>query len=188
MKLIGAPWITLYRKTFLKIILLKKFRSQSVHRKVINMRNEEFESYEAYQKRCEQLICQNNEYLNEFSDYLEKSGISVKTANKHLDNSEFYINTFLIRFGGADIREGCSMLDDFFADFFIHKCMWSTPSSIKSTSTSLKKFYKCMMDHGHIEKDDYEEVCATIKEGLDYWIDICENYNDPDLPNPFTFF
>ena len=32
--------------------------------------------------------------------------------------------------------------------FFIRRCMCSTPSTVKGTAASIKKFYKCMLDHG----------------------------------------
>lgn len=57
----------------------------------------------------------------------------------------------------------------------IRKCMWSTPSTVKTTATSLKKFYKSMAEHGKIEKKDYDHVCHDIKES-------CESYNNPYLP------
>ena len=52
--------------------------------------------------------------------------------------------------------------------------MWSTPSTVKTTATSLKKFYKSMAEHGKIEKKYYDHVCHDIKES-------CESYNNPDF-------
>ena len=50
------------------------------------------------------------------------------------------------------MEEGISMLDEYLGNFFIRKCMWSTPANIKTNATSIKKFYKCMLEHGKIEK------------------------------------
>ena len=66
--------------------------------------------------------------------------------------------------------------------------MWSTPGSIKSTATSIKKFYKCMLDYKKIEKDQYQLLCETIKENMEQWRFDCELYNDPGAVNPFAFF
>lgn len=66
--------------------------------------------------------------------------------------------------------------------------MWSTPGSIKSTATSIKKFYKCMLDHKKIEKDQYQLLCETIKENMGQRQFGCELYNDPGSANPFMFF
>lgn len=80
------------------------------------------------------------------------------------------------------------MIDMFLGYFFIRKCMWSTPSTIRSNAASLKKFYKCMLEIGKIEKEDYDYMCEDIKERMPDWIDDCEQYNDPDALNPFAFF
>jgi len=54
------------------------------------------------------------------------------------------------------------------------------PASIKTTAASLKKFYRCMREGGHIDADDYEEVKWTIKEFMPDWQDQCESYNNGD--------
>lgn len=74
------------------------------------------------------------------------------------------------------------MLGDFLRDYFIRKCMWSTPSTVKTTAASLKKFYNCMAEYGKIEKKDYDYVCRDIKESMEYWQESCESYNNPHLP------
>ena len=38
------------------------------------------------------------------------------------------------------MEESVTMLGDFLGDYFIRKCMWSTPSSVKTTAARLKKF------------------------------------------------
>ena len=86
------------------------------------------------------------------------------------------------------MNEGVGMTDMFLGDFFIRKCMWSTPSTIESTAVSIKKFYKCMMDHGKIEKRDYDFLCSEIKENMERWQEDCALFNDPDEPNPFAWF
>ena len=79
-------------------------------------------------------------------------------------------------------------IDEFLGEFFIRKCMWSTPATIKSTAASIKKFYKCMLDHGKIEKGDYKFFCETVKVGMEDWQALCAQYNDPEEENPFGFF
>ena len=84
--------------------------------------------------------------------------------------------------------DGTEMLDMFLGYFFIRKCMWSTPGTIKSTAASIKKFYKCMSEHGKVAVSDYEYLCTEIKENMEYWQNDCAIYNDPDAPNPFAWF
>lgn len=144
--------------------------------------------YEEYEKLCEQIKKDNEEHLEIFQSELEKSGLSEKTIRKHVNNADFYINEFLLYEEPVPMKEGCGCIDGFLGYFFIRKCMWSTPATIKSTATSLKKFYKCMADCGRVEKEDYNELCDSIKYGMDDWLSDCSQFNDPSQPSPFSFF
>ena len=83
------------------------------------------------------------------------------------------------------MEDGTLYLDFFLGDFFIRKCMWSTPGNIKTNAASIKKFYKCMLDNQKIDKSSYDYLCNDIKENLSTWQINCEIYNDPDAPSPF---
>ena len=48
--------------------------------------------------------------------------------------------------------------------------MWATPSSVKSTAASIKKFYKCMASHGFVDEDDYRYLCDELKENMDSYL------------------
>ena len=118
----------------------------------------------------------NKKFIDEFRAWMGNKGLSEKTIENHVINADFYINEYLPR-EDAKMEEGIGLLADFFGYFFIRKCMWSTPASIKTTATSLKKFYRCMLDLGHISQSDYAFVCAEIKDGLPDWQRECERYN-----------
>lgn len=123
----------------------------------------------------------NHEYLLLFQEDLENAGLKQKNIYNHLSNADLFINDFLIYNMNATMEEGVTMLGDFLGDFFIRKCMWSTPATVKTTAASLKKFYKSMADHGKIEKKDYDYVCRDIKESMEYWQECCAEYNNPDF-------
>ena len=144
--------------------------------------------YEQYEKECDRIRKENEEYMSLFKSDLEKSGLSPKTIDRHLSNVDFYINEYVLREEPCPMSDGVSMLDMFLGYFFIRKCMWSTPGTIKSTAASIKKFYKCMADHGKVDVSDYEYLCSEIKENMEQWQTDCALYNDPDAPNPFAFF
>jgi hypothetical protein len=57
--------------------------------------------------------------------------------------------------------------------------MWSTPATIKQNATSFKKFYKCMVEAGHVGQDAYDVLLSTIKENMPDWIAECEDFNNP---------
>ena len=144
--------------------------------------------YDEYEKECKKIRKDNDEYLKLFEEDLTNAGLSPKTINRHISNVDFYINEYLLREEPLSMDYGTSRLDLFLGDFFIRKCMWSTPGTIKSTAASIKKFYKCMADHNKIEKSDYDLLCSEIKENMEQWQDDCAIYNDPDAPSPFGWF
>lgn len=143
--------------------------------------------YEEYEIACKKIQIENEEYLDLFELDLMKSGLSDKTILRHLRNVDFYINTYLIREEPRPMIDGTFYIDFFLGDFFIRKCMWSTPGNIKTNAASIKKFYKCMLDNDKISKDSYNYLCSEIKENLVTWQTNCEIYNNPDLPSPFSF-
>ena len=144
--------------------------------------------YEEYERECDKIRQTNEELLALFEEELQDSGLSAKTVRRHLSNAEFYINEYLLREEPRPMEDGITEQSVFLGFFFIRKCMWSTPGTIKSTAASIKKFYKCMLNHGKISKDDYAYLCDDIKENMEQWQTDCAVYNDPDAPNPFSFF
>lgn len=147
-------------------------------------------TYEEYEKKCKEIQAQNDIYLDEFADDLIETGLKPKTINGHLGNVDFYINNFLLREDALDIVSGTDYftIGDFLGNFFIRKCMWSTPKTIKSTAASLKKFYKSMLKRKHIDEIDYDNLMESIDDNMDTWIEDCEVYNDPSASNPFDIF
>ncbi len=115
----------------------------------------------------------NTKHIEGFVDELSKKGFVDKTIKNHYFNVDFYLNDFLLREDALTMENGCKdeYLSDFFGYFFIRKCMWSTPDTVKSTIASLKKFYRLL-------KEDYEEFTDTIRVNKEYWIDCCSEYND----------
>ena len=140
--------------------------------------------YEEYERQCELRQQENVRFLNWFEESLESAKLKPQTIRRHLGNVDFYLNVFLLREKPLNMEQGCFKADRFFGDFFIRKCMWSTPSSIKSNAASLKKFYKCMLEHGAIEQESYDYFIESIREGMEYWTEDCEQYNSGGL-NPF---
>ena len=88
-------------------------------------------------------------------------------------------NEFLLREEPLPMADGCgSMISMFLGYFFIRKCMWSTPGTIKKTAASIKKFYKSMLIHDYIKTTDYKNLCLIIKEEMDEWQEDCRKYNE----------
>ena len=144
--------------------------------------------YDQYLEECKKIKERNYLLLDLFKDDLIQSGLKDKTISRHLSNVEFYINEFLLYRDAYPMEEGLNMLDDYLGDFYIRKCLWSTPGNIKSTAASIKKFYKSMLAHGEIDKTGYHYLCSLIKDSMEVWQTDCAIYNDPESPNPFFPF
>lgn len=108
----------------------------------------------------------------------EIADLAPATIRRHVENVDLYINDYFQREDIRSIEDGAYCLYSFFDYFFIHKCMWSTPASIKTTAASLKKFYKCMAAHGMVSQEAYAFVCSEIKENMSDWQEECARYND----------
>ncbi|CUP13507.1 Uncharacterised protein [[Eubacterium] contortum] len=143
-------------------------------------------SYDEYEKQCEKICAVNYQLLDLFEEDLRD--LSPKTVRQHVSNVDFYINDYLLYEDALSFEAGIEKIDDFLGNFFIRKCMWSTPGNIKSTAASIKKFYKCMLDHGKIQRASYNYLCSEIKERMPKWQADCEQYNDIDADNPFDYF
>lgn len=144
------------------------------------------DDYEVYEKECQKIRETNEELLELFENDMTKKGLSQKTINRHVSNVDYYINEYMLREDATPMEKGVGMLDMYLGYFFIRKCIWSTPNSIKGTAASIKKFYKCMLEHGKIEKEGYEYLCSVIKENMEEWRSTCTIYNDPDMDSPFV--
>ena len=143
---------------------------------------------EEYEKKCEEIRKENEKFLEIFENDLQAAGLKPRTISRHVNNVGFYLNEFLLYEDANPMPAGCLEIDNYLGYFFIRKCMWSTPATIKSTAASIKKFYKSMVDHGKLEREDYAYLCETIKARMEDWQADCEQFNDPYAENPFAFF
>lgn len=130
-----------------------------------------------YEARIKANEKQNEEYLRIFENELKEKGLSAKTIREHVSNADLLLNDYLPGYEEDYLMaEGMNSLFGFF-DFFIRKCMWSTPAAVKKLGASLKKFYKCMMEHGLVEKEDFDDFAKRLKEELPYFAEQCDDYN-----------
>ena len=80
------------------------------------------------------------------------------------------MNYFLSYYDFIKMEDGCSKIDDFLGYWFIRKALWASKNSIKESASSIKKFYKCMVSLGYVNKDDYNKMCEIIKENMEDWL------------------
>lgn len=75
---------------------------------------DEFE-LDKYEEECEIIREENEQLLELFREDL--NGLSPKTIDRHLDNVDFYINTYLLREEAYDFTQGIGALDDYLGYF-----------------------------------------------------------------------
>lgn len=121
----------------------------------------------------------NEYFLNLFVQDMKKAGLKPKTIRSHLNNTDCFLDLLGSQYGYC--MEQCAQnVNEYLDDLYIRKCMWSTPSNMKSTAASIKKFLKSMAEHSLIAPEVFKAVCAEIKENMDRWIEHCACWNDSD--------
>lgn len=134
--------------------------------------------FDEIDKKVEQIRKENAVYLKDFSKWLKEQRLSVKSINNHVSNVDFYINDYLCYSEPQNCIDGCSDINGFLGDWFIEKATWSSASTIKSTAASIKKFYLFMFQKGKISKEDYDNLCETIKSLMPEWLENMKEFDN----------
>jgi hypothetical protein len=130
--------------------------------------SDEFQKYEA---ACAIIKERNAQLLADFQKSLLEKNLAAKTTKEHVQNVDFYINTYLLYEEAIPAKEGAGQITMFLGYWFPRKALWASPSSVKSIAASLKKFYTFMRENGEIEAEDLEEFKEAIKEDMEEWLD-----------------
>ena len=107
---------------------------------------------------------QNTSYLHLFE--LDLDGLAPKTIKRHLQNVDFFLNTYLL-FDEANplsMQDGVNAIDDFLG-YFLEEKTYFADSTKRSFVASLRKFYKSMVAHGKITSEQYEDVVESLQDG-----------------------
>lgn len=62
------------------------------------------------------------------------------------------------------MQDGVNSIDDFLG-YFLEEKTYFTDSTKRSFVTSLRKFYKSMLEHGKITPEQYEDVAESLRDG-----------------------
>jgi hypothetical protein len=130
-----------------------------------------------YEQVAEQIRAENAVLLEGFGTWLTDSGLKEKTVRKHQGNVSFYIDHYLLYDDIVRPKEGLSAVNGFFNWFFPRKALWSSVASTKDTVAGLKKFYRYLVEIGHVEAEEYEEFLAEVKSEMPEWL---EHYRDSE--------
>jgi site-specific recombinase XerD len=129
------------------------------------------------EKEREAIRKENAKLLKQFKTWLESSGTSQATVRKHCGNLEFYLNHFLLHSDTLTAEEGISKVGEFLGWWFIRKAMWASKSSIKSSATSLSKFYTFLVEKGLVKPEELADLKQQVKAELPEWLEALERYD-----------
>jgi site-specific recombinase XerD len=136
---------------------------------------------EDFEKQVQIIQKVNTFILARFQTYLNDKKLSKSTINKHVENIDFFINDYLLRYEPTPAKEGSSHIGFFLGNWFIRKAMWASVTSIKENITSMKKFYQFMYENGEIEKYDIVELKEEIKNCKEEWFENIRMYDNPNI-------
>ena len=120
------------------------------------------------------ILQQNSSYLHLFE--LDLHGLAPKTIKRHLQNVDFFLNTYLL-FDEANplsMQDGVNAIDDFLG-YFLEEKTYFTDSTKRSFVTSLRKFYKSMAKHGKITPEQYDDVVESLHDGSAEYRELLKN-------------
>ncbi len=145
--------------------------------------DEEEDGADQEPKNRDELLRENQQYMDMFHGHLKKAGMSDKRIKEHLDNIDLFLNSYLLE-DPDDLYtapEGIFLSDPFMVLFYIVRCPGVTPASIQSMTASLKRFYRCLLDNGQVSKEDYDSFLDEVKEDLPDWKTACARYRAGDI-------
>lgn len=119
------------------------------------------------------------EQIELFKKDLAAQKLSERTAKKHVENVDFYLHAFGVNYDQIhELKDGCYAIGFYLGDWYIDKCAWACKSDCKSQSVGIKKFYKCMLNHALVSKEDYQYLVNEINGNLEKWLDTIESYEN----------
>ena len=99
-----------------------------------------------------------------------------------------FLNEYLLSEDPDSMQKGTRMLHKYFGGYYIYEYLFATPGTIKTTAASIKKFYKSMSDHGKITADDFDYLVNDIRQNMDDWMKMCEEFNNSEDDNPYYMY
>ena len=103
--------------------------------------------------------------------------MAPKTVKKHCDNIDFYINTYLLHDKIEKPEDNLNSIDMYFDYFLPRKTQFGSIYDTKNQITSLKKFYKFLLELNRITKNDYNNMLEMIKDNKQDWFAVYDDEN-----------
>lgn len=132
-----------------------------------------FKELELQEEKAEK---HNNEIIDEFEKYLISKSLKTKTIGNHINNIEFFANSYLTGYESLPVDKGALSIGRFLGDYFIRKTMWASKAAINENIASFKKFYTFLNEKNLISAKELEEMKALIRDEKEFWISFAGRY------------
>ncbi len=133
----------------------------------------------------EEIVEKHTLLLEKFIEKLLNDGLSKKTIKTHLNNVDLFVNHYLAYYwddeiNKLDIVDLMEAIEEYFSYWYIRKILFSSVSNMKSSITSIKKFFKFLLEINYIDKFTYDLLIDTIKDEKDEWLLEMKRYDEDD--------
>lgn len=110
----------------------------------------------------------NNALVKEFEKHMVANGLAMKTVRMHTQNVDLFLTDYLL-VEGIKQEDGHEEIDAFF-DFAIRKYVVSSQPSLRQLVSSIKKFYKFLLETNRMDAGTSRNVNKTLKDGMQDWL------------------
>jgi hypothetical protein len=94
------------------------------------------DEYAEYERACATIRKENAKLMPDFEQRLSGQGLANKTIRRHMDNVDFYINTYLLNEDAVPASEGAGHVSMFLGYWFVRKAMWASPGAIRENAAT----------------------------------------------------
>jgi hypothetical protein len=82
------------------------------------------------------------------------------------------------KLSNLDIVDLIKAINEYFSYWYIRRVIFSNESSMKSSFTTMKKFFKFTAEIGYIDEMVYKLVAEIIKENKEEWLLMMRNEDE----------
>ena len=129
----------------------------------------------------------NLKLLSIFEAELRESGVSDNKISRMLEDVEYYLNTYLLRFASlanavstedmsrsdpndvSTIASGIDQIHSYFSGFYLDTCPWASGKRLRKSVNAIRSFYATMKEHGKISAAEYKRLNKIIATFLPRW-------------------
>ena len=110
----------------------------------------------------EEIKLKNERLLKEFKIWLIDKNYQDFTINRHFNNAKIFLNEFLLTNKKKTLSQGVDYIEEFIYDYLSDSLQYE----LLNNANSIKCFYNCLYDYGHISKEKYGEILVKVKDIL----------------------